>query len=255
MREFFKSRSFYIILSVLAIVLMWVAWVIAYAAVGNDYVMPSFTDSMVAMGETLASSTFWTAFGYTFLRTIFSFLISFVLAAICCALATASPQFKAFLRPIMGFLRALPTLAIVLLLLIWTSPTVAPVVVTCLVLFPSMYAQMTAAVGDVGDGVLQMAKAYGISRTDRIFKIYMPAVAPNVIGQSGANMSLGLKITVSAEVMCNTLRSIGGMMQNARLYLDMPRLAALTLITVLLGLVLEGLFALLRLPFSRWRNA
>ena len=47
---------------------------------------------------------------------------------------------------------------------------------------------------------------------------------------------------ISAEVLANTYKSLGGLMQEARLYAEMPRLAALTVVAVLVGLIIEFVF-------------
>ncbi|MCD8286758.1 MAG: ABC transporter permease subunit [Clostridia bacterium] len=254
MKKYFKENWFYVLVSVIAIVAMWLVWVIVYHAVGNEYVIPSFTESIKSFGLLFVSTTFWTAFGMTCLRMILAFLISFVLAALLCMLAASVKAIEAFLKPVMIFFRTLPTLAIILVILIWTNATIAPVIVTVLVLFPAMYAQMMAAVNDVDKGLVQMADVYRVSRGTRISKIYLPLVAPNILSQCGPNISLGLKVTVSAEVMANTLRSIGGMMQNARTYVDMPKLAALTLITVIVGIIIEFAFSFTKRIWRRWRE-
>ncbi|MCD8307203.1 MAG: ABC transporter permease subunit [Clostridia bacterium] len=254
MKRYLKENWFYVMMSVIAIAAMWLVWVIVYHAVGNDYIVPSFTESMKSFGLLFASSAFWTAFGMTCLRMMLAFLISFVLAALLCMLATAVKAAEAFLKPVMIFFRTLPTLAIILVVLIWTNATIAPVIVTVLVLFPAMYAQMMAAVNDVDKGLLQMADVYRISRATRISRIYLPLVAPNILSQCGPDISLGLKVTVSAEVMANTLRSIGGMMQNARMYVDMPKLAALTLVTVVVGIIIEFAFSFTKRIWRKWRE-
>ena len=51
--------------------------------------------------------------------------------------------------------------------------------------------------------------------------------------------------------MANTFKSIGGLMQDSKVYLDMPRLFALTLLVVLTGLILETLGNLIALAAER----
>lgn len=97
-----------------------------------------------------------------------------------------------------------------------------------------------------------MAQVYNVSKRDRIFKIYLPLISPNILSQTGANISLGLKVMVSAEVLANTFRSLGGLMQNAKLYVDMPRLAALTLIVVLIGILTDVAFSQIVRVTYRW---
>ena len=44
--------------SVLAIVALWLCWIVAYYGVKNDYVLPSFWDACKEMGRLLVSASF-----------------------------------------------------------------------------------------------------------------------------------------------------------------------------------------------------
>lgn len=231
---------------------MWLVWITAYYCVGNDYVIPDFGDTVVAFCRILAESKFWLSFLTTFARTLEAFVISFVLAAVLAAIAAASKIFSAILKPIMIVLRTLPTLAIILILLVWTTPRVAPVIVTVLVIFPMIYAQMEAAVGEIDGGLKEMLAIYGVRRRERVLKVYLPLISPNVLSQTGANVSLALKIMISAEVLAQTAQSLGGLMQTARFYLEMPRLAALTVASVVLGLIVDVGFSQFKRLTYKW---
>lgn len=101
-----------------------------------------------------------------------------------------------------------------------------------------------------------MARVYGVSRRDRLFKIYLPLVSPAVFSQTGANISLGLKIMISSEVLVNTARGLGGMMQENSMAAAVANLAALTVAAVVLGLIIDVAFSQLKRINSKWvKNA
>ena len=64
------------LLSLTAIVALWLAWIVAYYIVRNEYVLPSFWDAFAEMGRILTDASFWRAFWNTFLRTLWAFLAS-----------------------------------------------------------------------------------------------------------------------------------------------------------------------------------
>lgn len=254
MLNFLSKRKLNIICAVISLALTIIVWVISYFAVGNEYVVPSFSQTLKAFFTSFAQGEFWIALAATLLRTLSSFLISFILAAVCAALSALSKVFKLILNPFIIVLRTLPTLAVILILLIWTNAKTAPVIVTVLVLFPMLYAQFIAAAEGIDGDLIEMAQVYRISKRDRIFKIYLPQISPNIFSQLGADFSLGLKVMISAEVLSNTYKSLGGLMQNAKLYLEMPRLAALTVTAVLLGLVFDVALSQLARINAKWRG-
>jgi NitT/TauT family transport system permease protein len=140
------------------------------------------------------------------------------------------------------------------MLLMWSTPKVAPVIVVILVLFPTMYAQLDAAITGIDSGLIEMANIYKVSKKDKISKIYLPQIAPNTFSQAGANFSLGIKVMISAEVLSYTYRSIGGMMQQSKLYAEMPRFAALVIICIVVGLIVEVALSKLTLLTNKWNR-
>ncbi len=240
--------------SVGALVAVWLLWIASYHAIANDYILPSFEGTVASLFQTLGEGAFWRAAGNTLWRTLLAFLVSLLLGVGLALLSRLFEGVRYFLAPVVSILRTLPTMAVILILLIWTTPLTAPVVVSGLVLFPAAYAAALASMDEVHESYGQLARAYGVSRARQAFKMYLPLSAPAVTGQAGAILSMGLKITVSGEVLSSTAKSLGGMMQEAKLFLEMPRLLALTLLAVLLGFALEGLCALIAKYAMRWRR-
>ncbi len=239
--------------SCLSVVAIWIAWLIAYVCIRNDYIFPSFWDVIKEMGKQFVSAVFWTAFLHTLLRTLVSFAVSLVLGIVLALLSEFFGWIRAFIAPVVTALRTLPTMAVILILLIWTNPLVAPAVVTVLVLFPAVYAASIAAFDGIGGEYESLCQAYGVSKINRAFKMYLPLSIPALLTQSGAIASMGLKVTVSAEVLSSTFKSLGGMMHEAQAFLNVSALFALTILTVLTGFLIEGVCYLLKKYAVRWR--
>ncbi len=255
MKFFSKNRLISFALGVLSLVTMWLVWFIAEKTVKNQYVLPGFAETMVALGKVLGEPFFWQATGRTLLKVIYAFAISFILAGALAALGKIFRPFGTFLKPFISVVRTLPTMAILVLILIYTNRTTAPVVVATLVLFPMIYAQFNTALNSVDEGIIAAAKVFDLSKKDRVFKVYLPMVAPNVLSHVGSNLSFGIKLVISAEIMAYTFTSLGGMMQSANALLDVTRLSALTIVAVVLGLVVELVFYLITRACFKWTRA
>lgn len=253
LNKFFTPKKLNCVISAIAVISMWAVWVIAYFAVSNEYLIPSFGQTMQSLWFDCAlSAEFWFAYASTLLRTVTAFAFSFLLAALLAVLCALYKPVKAFVLPFMVFFRTLPTLAIILLLLVWTNPYVAPAIVTALVIFPMIHARLLATLEGIDGGVRQMLKVYGVKRGKVVFGVYLPMILPEVLPQVGADISLAIKITVSAEVLASTFKSLGGMMQESKQFLLMPRLAALTICAVITGLIVECAFLLLAKLTHKW---
>lgn len=148
-----------------------------------------------------------------------------------------------FLSPLVSVMRSLPTMAVILIILVWTTPVQAPVAVAFLALFPLLYSGIFSALKQVDGKLVEMSKIYRVPIRKQIFGLYLPSAAPYVLREAAAALSFSLKLTVSAEVLANTYQSIGGMMQEAKIYVEVPALFALTALVVIAGFLLEGLGA------------
>ena len=109
--------------------------------------------------------------------------------------------------------------------------------------------------GGIEEKLAKGATFGGVPAPQQTQKICIPAVLPNILSQTGAVFSLTLKVMVSAEVMARTYVSIGGLMQDAKNFLEIPELFALTLVTVVVGGLLEWALSKLTLLTRRWTGS
>lgn len=238
--------------AIVAIVL--VIWYFAAIAADSEFILPAPFATLDRLVKVLGENRFWSAFGSTVARAVFAFFVSLAGALV---LALVSHFFKPLgklLSPLVAVLRALPTMAVVLLLVIWAGAKKAPVIVTLMVLLPTMYAAIAEALDNLDRDVLDMAKIDGASKFTLAFRFCLPLAAPLASRSVAACVSLGVKLTVAAEVLASTAGSIGMLMQLSRIYFEVADLIALTVLTVAAALILEKLvYSLLSLTFRSWK--
>ena len=229
-------------------------WAIAAKAGDNEFVLPSPLSALGKTGELLTQKALYVAFGNTLLRTLEAWAISLVLAT---ALATAGkffPPLGRFLSPLVSVVRALPTMSVVLLLVIWTSAKTAPIVVAILVVMPTTYAAIKSAIDSVDPLLLETCRVYGVPKSRVFARVYFPCVIRAVALPVSSSLSLTLKLMVAAEVLASTARSLGGMMQMSKLYYETASLMALTVMTIVVAIVLEtALYRVIKLFFKEER--
>ena len=223
-------------------------WGVAYLLVGNELLVPSFSACLKEMGGLLVSAAFWRSVGTTFLRTLAAFAFSFLFAVFFAFIAYMVSSFRRFFGWIVSAVRSLPTLAVLLILLLWWGAGFAPIAVAFLSLFPILYTAILTALLGVDGELIEMSNSYNVPLKKQVTKLYLPAVAPYVAREGSGALSFALKLVVSAEVLAGTVKSLGGMMQDAKAYLDVPLLFALVAVTLILGLILESLGEL----FAEW---
>ncbi len=214
-------------------------WACLYFALGNELLVPSLLDCMKEMGELLGSGGFWVGLSRSLLRALTAFALSFVCALVFAVAAYLVPALERFLAPVLSALRSLPVLAVLLILLTILGAAEAPVAVAFLSLFPMLYTGILAALSGIDKQVIDASRVHGTPVYRRITHIYLPLAAPYVLRECAGAVSFSLKLVVSAEVLAQTAKSLGGMMQEAKIYQEIPTLFALVFVTFAVGLILE----------------
>lgn len=229
-------------------------WAIAAKAGDNEFILPSPLSALKKTGEILTDKTVYVAFGNTLLRTLEAWAISLVVAAALAVAGKFFPPIGRFLSPLVSVVRALPTMSVVLLLVIWTNARTAPVVVAILVVMPTFYAALRAAIDSVDPLLLETCRVYGVPKRRIFAQVYLPCVIRASALPISSSLSLTLKLMVAAEVLASTARSLGGLMQMSRIYYETAELMALTVLTIVVALALEtALYRIIRLFFREER--
>lgn len=216
-----------------------IIWQIGAINAGSKFILPEPIDAFKATGVILTRPAFWTAFFGSLSRTIISYCVSLVLAIGLAVLAFRFKILQNFLSPCVSVVRALPTMAVVLLLIIWFGAKTTPVIISLLVIMPTLYATILSCLESVDKDLIETCNLYKVKTRDKILRLYIPSVIKSSAMPLSSALSLNLKLMVAGEVLAMTARSIGAMMQLSSLYYATDELMALTLLTVITALLLE----------------
>lgn len=222
-----------------------VIYIIAYFACNNEYVIPSPISILERFYKTLISISFYKALFSTLLRVVIAFIISFLLGVVFGVLAYRYKSFSGVFGVIVGLLRSLPVLAVLLIVLLFTSRSFAPIIVCFLSLFPMIYTAVYGALKGVPNELVEMCALYEIPAKKQVFSMYIPQILPKILLDAGSAFSFGIKLIVSAEILSSVYGSVGGALKEASLYLLTADLFAITLVVCVLGVLIEFIGKLL----------
>ena len=242
-----------IALPLITLICIIVLWTVASISVNSKYVLPSVKETFIALIELTYKASFFIAFFLTLLRCFVAFLISFVLAFIFAILTEKFYVAKKIIMPIIGIMRALPTVAVVLLLLFWTNSEIAPIIVTMLVVLPTIFNGIVLSLKSIDKDVLEMCKVFKVSKKETYKKVIIPGIMPSLLITMGSGLSLNLKLMVAAEVLASTAKSLGGLFNYTNANLQTATMLALVVLTVLVGLLIEKVFSLISHKVGKWQ--
>lgn len=203
------------------------------------------------------ASRTWNGLGWTFLRLLIGFASSFVLAAIFGSLAGLFPYFKKFMFASVGLAKVIPTAAVVVVLIsVFSGPknrtwlTFIPSMLVFLVAFPLMYEAFAKGVEELDPSI---ADALDVDSGRRRFyalrKVYIPNAFPYILLSLVQGLGLSMKVSIMSEALTangSSAPGIGGLMVLANQMGDVEDIAAYALLTLLLMLLLDIPFFILK---------
>lgn len=170
MKSFLKNEKtkkifFDILYPLIAFALVIAIWAIVAKVKNKPLILPS-PDVVLKEFFTLGGEAgFWRAVGFSVLRSLLcfaaSFLIAFVLAAISMVL---NPVYRV-INPVVSFLRAAPTVAVILILYAFYSNETLAFVVGFLIAFPILFTAIYSALSGVDKDLIEMTKIYKVKKS------------------------------------------------------------------------------------------
>lgn len=238
------------------IILFWlIVWQAAAAAADNRILLVGPVQVLRAFAQNIVQPGFVRTAGSSFARIGAGFFAAFGIGLSLGALGYRFRIAEELSAPVICVLKSVPVASFVVLLLIWFGSGRLAFFISLLIVFPNVYVNTVAGLKSADRGLLEMAQVFGISRRNRFFYIYRPALMPYL--DSCLKISLGMcwKSGVAAEVIGLTDHSLGERLYMAKIYLDTAGLFAWTLTVILLSFLFEKAVLRLVRAYGEWKPA
>ncbi len=227
-------------------------WQLAAVLVDNRLLLVGPLQVAGRLWQLLGMQTTWQALGYSFGRISLGFFLAFALALVLAAVSARFPLAEILLRPYVLAIQTVPVASFIVIALLWLSGRRLSIFISFLMVLPVLYANALQGFRAADRQLLEMAQVFRMPRFRRVRCIFLPALAPYL--KSACHVALGLcwKAGVAAEVIAVTEKSVGGMLYDAKVYLEIPDLFSWTVLIVAVSLGFEKLFlALLNRAMNR----
>jgi NitT/TauT family transport system permease protein len=130
---------------------------------------------------------------------------------------------------------------------VWLPSGRLPAFVAFLMVLPLTFSNLTQGIAALDRKLLEMAGLFRFSGPRTFRLILLPGLMPHITSACAAGLGFAWKSVIAAEVICHPSLSIGGEIQNARVYLEMTDLFALTAAVIFMSVIIErGAVLLLR---------
>ena len=128
---------------------------------------------------------------------------------------------------------------VIILALVWIQGARVPMFISFLMVLPIVWANVSEGIAQLDPRLSQMARLFGLSRGQRLIKVYLPQIMPYLVSAMTVSMGLGWKAGIAAEVLGTPELAIGRELYYAKIYLETADLFAWTAVVVALSMLLE----------------
>ncbi len=247
------------VISTLTVAVILGLWSLASA---HELVSPVFLPSprqvVIAMYNLIVTgfvdATLFEHVGASLYR-IFGALIASILIGIPAGLAIGTSRIgRGILDPVVEFLRPLPPLAYLPLIIIWLGiGETSKITVIALAMLPSIILSTSAGVRSVSRDHVNAARSLGATPRQVLVQVVLPSAVPSIL--TGVRIALGAGWTtlVAAELVAAT-SGIGFMIQSAAQFLVTDIVIAGIVVIALIAILLEYVARLIERRLVPWAS-
>ena len=239
-------------LRILSAGLALIVWQWAAAALNNRLLLVGPIQVLVRLWVLLGKEDTWQAIFFTFSRIGLGFLLAFAAALVLAMVSAACPWAEILLRPYILTIQSVPVASFIVIALLWLSGKRLSTFIAFLMVLPVLYSGCLQGLQGADSQLKEMARVFRIPLHRQIPGIYLPALAPALRASCRVALGMCFKSGVAAEVIAVTSHSVGGMLYDAKVYLEIADLFAWTVLIVLMSLCFQTVFlGLLDAGFAR----
>jgi len=216
-----------------------ILWHIAALRVGLPVILPGPSAVFSRLATMICEPNFWCHVGATLLRGLAGFLLSLAVGTAVGLVAGIFPTLEALFRPLIVVLRSTPSMAFIVLALIWFKGDWVTLFVIFLVVFPIIAQNVIEGVRNIDRELLEMVTVFHVGKLRRLTVLYLPSVASYLAAGIAAGLGITWKVLIAAEVFAYPRTGIGTQMDTARVYLETDKVFAWSLVVITIGLCFD----------------
>nr|WP_075574042.1 ABC transporter permease subunit [Ezakiella massiliensis] len=215
-------------------------WAIAALLIDDEIILPS----IYRVGQRIAFMAKETMLVNPILTTTYRVLLGIFYSLISASLlAYISYKFSLedYLSPLLSFMRAIPAISMVLIVLFFTNKNVLSMIVIFFVCFPIIYENVLNGLKSIPKEKIELAEIFDL-KSSKIFEyIELPAIIKSILFALTIAFGLAFKAGATAEVIAGAAGGLGDLLYMAKLSFEMADLLAVTFIIIILSFAFETL--------------
>lgn len=208
---------------------------------GNDLVFPGVTEILRAFLRLLGEAKTWQRIGVTMAHVLSALAVSTAIGVGVGVLQGLCGFVRRLLQPLMSFLRAIPMVVLIFIVMVLMDYDYVPVVASSLILIPMIAEAACEGCLRIDRELIDVYRMSGGFSLTVLWRVYLPLMA-GYLRQAYVNaVGMGVKLAVSTEYLVQTKNSLGRAVTDSTYFLEYQDVYAYALIMILLVLLLSEL--------------
>lgn len=229
-------------------------WQLLAHTLDNTIILPYPKEVGLAMASQLQQEVFYTSILQTMYRILLGFLCAMGIALIFAFLSYFFHWFADLFYPILLLTRSIPNISYILIVLFWFSAQMSVIIISFLILFPTIYATIYQGLYDFPREYQDVMKLYPAPKRIEIKQIYLPYLRSFLFASTISGISLAFKVGIMAEILGQARTGVGRQLNICRLNLDMAGVFAWTIWIIFILFLIERIIAYLQVKTKRFNG-
>ncbi|MCH3947766.1 MAG: ATP-binding cassette domain-containing protein [Olsenella sp.] len=222
-------------------------WQLASMTVGSELLLAGPLAVLVRLAQLVPTAVFWITVGFSLARIAAGFAVAFVLGLALGLAAHRWPALAELLAPAVSFLKSVPIVCVIVLLLMWVGSARVSAIAVFLAVFPAIYFSVLEGCTAASPGLGELLRVMGVPGWRRFLADTWQQLLPYLVATCRNACGMAWKAGVAAELIGSPRGSMGERIYQAKLLLETGDLFAWTIVVVALSWACEKAFlALLR---------
>ena len=197
----------------ISLILIILIWIIISNIINNSIYLPKISEVIKEMSSIVKEKEFFQNIIYSLMRAALSLIIAVILGVI----SSFSKLFYNFFYPINSILKSIPTIAFILIALIWLNKNYASYLIGIVISFPILYESTLNSILNSNEELLEMLNSFNINFIDRLLNLHIQSVMINISQIATSTFSLVFKVVIAGEVFGQPTFGIGTAIQGAKI--------------------------------------
>lgn len=230
-------------------------WQLASMAVGSELLLAGPAAVLVRLAQLVPTAAFWSTVGFSLARIAAGFAAAFVLGLLLGLAAHRWHALAELLAPAVSFLKSVPIVCVIVLLLMWVGSVRVSAIAVFLAVFPAIYFSVLEGRSVADPGLGELLCVMGVPGWRRFLADTWQQLLPYLVATCRNACGMAWKAGVAAELIGSPRGSMGERIYQAKLLLETGDLFAWTIVVVALSWACEKAFLALLRATGGWALA